>query len=293
MPGDPLPTLAIVIASKNRFHDIRACLSSIRNQPTQPDQIIVVDQSTPPYDLSEFEPIVHIRNSQIAGLTAARNAGLDELNSEIALFLDDDVELLTDCVANVKMDFVRRPQAIALGLSIKWPQPQGAKSRLWNLVFEHGFFNRAPIRRQDGTELRTLVGCAMAYRSRLFECERFDELLTGYALGEDWEFSARSRRYGELWLCDGARVVHFVSPANRLSLQRARKDRWLNFLYFYDKLGARELLTNHFCRAWWMFGESLRWLNLGMGLPRRTDRFSRSQCFDRSDRLGASASLNG
>jgi glycosyltransferase involved in cell wall biosynthesis len=265
------PSLTVIIASKNRLPDIRLCLSSIRHQITQPDDIIIVDQSTSRYDLSDFYPLVHLHSPHLSGLTAARNVALDLVRTELVLFLDDDVELTTDCVAPIKADFVSRANAVGLGLNITWPERTGTKARLWSLVFEHGFFNRSPIKRPDGTQLRRLVGCAMAYRAWLFSKERFDELLLGYALGEDWEFSARSRCHGELWRCERAKVVHHVSSANRLTRQRARKDLMRHFLYFYEKLGAKNSIVNRFWKVWWIFGEALRWLTLGMGIPRTDD----------------------
>jgi glycosyltransferase involved in cell wall biosynthesis len=279
-PGAALPTLTVVIASKNRSKDIHKCLSSIRAQRTQPDEIIVIDQSETPYDLSSFGPIVHVYNPRLKGLTAARNASLDLIRSDLVLFLDDDVELTTDCVAYIADDFVRRPKAIGLGLNITWPESRGVLARFWRLIFEHGFFNYKPIRRRTGTELRRVIGCAMAFRFWLFSHERFDESLTGYGLGEDLEFSVRSRRRGELWMCDRARVVHHVSPANRTTRQSARRDRWAHGLYFYDKLDADRQRLNRLWRAWWMFGESLRWLRLGMGVPKIKDRLGQHVAID-------------
>jgi GT2 family glycosyltransferase len=261
-------SLAVVIASKNREPDALKCLSSILKQPTQPDQIIVVDQSRNPYKLEHFPNIIHTYHPNLSGLPAARNHALSLIETEFVLFLDDDAELLEDSVAAFKQGFVDHPDAAAFGCLIERPYRLSALGCLRPMIFEHGFFNRAPIRRiGKDVELRTLNGCAMVVRVSVLEAERFDETLTGYALGEDFEFAKRARRYGKFWQCEYGRIFHGVSETNRLSAQRARRDLWDHYLYFYDKLGAGKNVWNRLWLLAWALGESLQWVRLGMGLP--------------------------
>jgi GT2 family glycosyltransferase len=143
--------------------------------------------------------------------------------------------------------------------------------RWWTVytrIFSRGFFNDAPYKQRRGMHvLRRLTGCAYAIRRSVLLGEPFDENLVGYCYGEDWELSCRLLRHGTLRLVPDACVIHHVSPRNRYSEAQMQSDRWDNFLYFYDKLGASRFPMNRFWKIWWTLGESVLWLKAGMGLP--------------------------
>ena len=220
----PLESLAIVIASKDREADIGRALRSIRAQPTQPERVIVVDQSKRPYDLLAGNGLLHHYDPAIRGLTAARNAGIAMNDCAIVLFIDDDVEVTSDVVSLVREALHHRPDAIGVQCDVLFPprrtqvEPPGLGARIWEpfqRLFWRGFFDPRIIPKQDTGELGRVNGCAMAFRAALFEDEKFDEQLVDYSFGEDWEFSKRARRHGRLYLVHGATIIHHESPANR------------------------------------------------------------------------------
>jgi GT2 family glycosyltransferase len=261
------PTVAIVIASKDRPDDISTCLASIQAQPTQPAQIIVVDQSTPKYRLPSLPSLVHLHDPKISGAAAARNVGAKMTACDIVLFLDDDCELRSDCVERLIRAFELDSGAIGFQCQLE----DSGRTRGLNpfsigrMLFDRGFFNSAPIRRRNGIELRVANGVT-AYRRSLFDRELLDEL-PAYSFGEDLEFSKRARRYGKIWLCPDSVVRHNESQVNRYSQRAIVALQWRNYLYFYDKLNAAAFWPNRFWRLWWMTGQSLRWLKHGMGFP--------------------------
>ena len=270
-------SLAIVIASKNRPDDIARALRSIRAQPTQPDRIIVVDQSDRPYDLEPGATLEHHYDPSIPGLTVARNAGIARNDCAIVLFIDDDVEIVSDVVASVREAFRVRPQAVGMQCEIVFPaqrtqiETPGAGARLWDAwqtVFWRGFFSNGVVPKRGTDELERMHGCAMAFRAALFEHERFDPKLVDYSYGEDWEFCKRARRHGRLYLTRGARIVHHESPANRYRQRRLLEQRWRNVRYFYHKLSSDRRFADAFWLRWWMLGETIVWLRKGYGLPR-------------------------
>ena len=267
-PGEKeLPSVSILIASKNRQQDVNRCLHSILAQPTMPRQIIVVDQSEHKYDLSPIDGLIHLHRPKLSGLTAARNAGILHATSDIIFFLDDDCELLSDCVMILAQAFLDQPNAVAISCNIMAPQ-NWEKIGLHTVVdyaFELGFFSRKPVNTKRGLRLRNATGVA-GFRRSIFEHELFDENLTGYCWGEDWEFSRRASRYGYITRALEAQVRHHVSVTNRPDVQRGLIHRWKNYLYFYDKL-ADDSPWDRFCRLWWMIGQSLTWARVGMGLP--------------------------
>jgi GT2 family glycosyltransferase len=265
--ADILPSIGIIVVSKNRPTDIARCLASIDDQTTAPAQVIVVDQSSTRYTLAPRTSVQHIYDPQLRGIPDARNRAIPILSADIALFLDDDVELLPDCIEQLRRAVCRHPQAAGFQCHDLIEHYRGRIYPLLEAVFEQGFFNKSPCLTKGGPTRRWLEGYAMAMPARLLVLERFDDSLSGYALGEDWEMSQRLRRHGVLLDVPEARLYHHASPVNRFQMARIAEARWTNFRYFYDKLQADRDLRNRFYYIWWCIGESIRSLRAGRGLP--------------------------
>ncbi len=283
----PAPdSLAIVIASKNRRDDLALALRSIREQRTQPDRIIVVDQSDVPYGLVEDDVLRYRHDRTIPGLTVARNAAIALNDCANVLFIDDDVEFVSDIVAHLRDTFRAFPDAVGLRCAISSPQIRhfvekpGFGSRIWGAwqrVFWRGFFDNSTATVNDRGEVGFAPGCAMAFRAALFEKERFDPALVDYSYGEDWEFSKRARRHGRLYHVPGAVLVHHESTVNRYGQRRLLAQRWRNMLYFYDKLEHDRTPFDRFWRLWWILGETVVWLRKGYGLPSQEARWPKGR----------------
>ncbi|MFN2461963.1 MAG: glycosyltransferase family 2 protein [Candidatus Velthaea sp.] len=249
----------MIIASKNRPADIVRALASLRAQRTQPERIIVVDQSDARYTLPDDARIVHVYDPQLGGLPAARNRGVREARADFLLFLDDDVEVLGDVVPAIVDTFDRHADAVGAQCPFRQPPVDAAvviadESR-FKRIFSHGFFEEQPIRRANGCQLRTLQGCAMAFRRSLFAHELFDEGLAGYAFGEDWDFAKRAQRHGTLWVAGDAQIFHHRVLTNRHKVERLLQQRMTNFTYFFRKMRAGRRPVEWLWLAWWLLGE--------------------------------------
>jgi GT2 family glycosyltransferase len=250
--------IAVIIATRGRPHDTEACLRSIEAQTEPPARIIVVDQTTPAYDLRAFPEVLHIHNTALSGLTAARNVGLDTIvlaDTDVVFFADDDIEMDPRALECVRLAFEANPDAIGVQC-------------LDAIAHEEG--RLTAFLRKGRIEVPVLEGFGMSFRATLFATERFDERLRGYSFGEDWEFSHRARRYGVLLVAEGGIVHHHRSPLNRHNIQAHLRDRWTHYAYFYRKLDAAKDPQERALRAWWTIGETYKWLRHGMGLPRGT-----------------------
>src|ERR1700723_2532706 len=122
MTGAPcLPSISVVVPTKNRPEEVARLIASVCDQPTLPLEIIVVDQSTPAYDLEAFPELIHLHDPLIGGASAARNRGAEVARGKILFFLDDDVVLESDCVRAIALEFAARPELVGAQCSIHNP----------------------------------------------------------------------------------------------------------------------------------------------------------------------------
>ena len=200
MESSQVRPVSVIVPSKNRPREIARMLASLYAQPTKPAEVLVVDQSTPAYDLSAFPDVIQYHAPHLSGLTAARNTGIDRTRGDVVLFFDDDVLLETDCVSAIGRLFAARRDVVGAQCAVHNPEDDEPLSLhdISVFLFERGFFDMRPIRRGTDRIPRCIDGLASAYRRDLFAVERFDETLTGYCLAEDWDFTKRAARHGTL-----------------------------------------------------------------------------------------------
>jgi glycosyltransferase involved in cell wall biosynthesis len=219
-------------------------LDSICKQIYKPNYIIIVDDSCDDEtrdvvdeysDIIYFHPIVP--NS---GLSAARNAGLEYVpnNTDIVLFLDDDVTLDKNYLKEMNKKFIRYPLADGMSGYLKdgYHTSPTWKKLIYAFV---GFvlpplvpvsINTCHVTRSgvptmplflgtDGISAEWLSGCNMAYRHSIFkqgDMRFFDENLMGYAMGEDMLFSHKLYTKGKSLRMEGkALIEHRCSDENR------------------------------------------------------------------------------
>lgn len=94
--------VSIVVPCYNAAKTLRACLSSAFDQTYRPIEVIVVDDASTDDSAriaAEF-PCRLVRRPVNAGVSAARNLGAARSTGEILFFLDSDVGLAPDAVAN-------------------------------------------------------------------------------------------------------------------------------------------------------------------------------------------------
>jgi GT2 family glycosyltransferase len=274
-----MPTVSVVICTRNRPDDLAACLVSLATQTRVPDELVVVDASDDEASRAHVETLAasiatvrYLRATR--GLTRQRNVGVVASSGEIVTFLDDDVVLAPDYLERVIELFAEDPTlggvegTVAMG-------PLRGRRRLANAfrrfflmnslgrrgVKRSGFVSYDPAPRTP-RQVPSLVGCNMSYRRAVFERFRFDEWFDGYGLGEDQDFSYRVGRTTKLVQTPYARLEHRLSPVARESLPALHEMTVVNHFYFVQKNLPPTALT-WAAFAWSELGELVSVLKTG------------------------------
>jgi GT2 family glycosyltransferase len=165
------------------------------------------------------------------------------------MFFDDDVVLEPDYLEELARVY-DRDTARAIGgvggAQVPDPTPrESAARRAFARLFLLAGYGSGRLKRSGyaeyalspGVEMEVdfLSGCNMSFRRDVFADELFDERLTGYAIGEDLQFSYRVSRRWKLVLTPRARVDHRHTGGGRPRAGRLEEMRVINrFLFVRD-----------------------------------------------------------
>jgi len=273
-----LPSLAVVVPSKNRPQDLEVVIQGLLEQTVWATQLIVVDQSSDDeserrvascFDQAtavarESIQLTYIRDPKITGLTAARNRSLPLLRADVVLFLDDDVVLQPNFVEEILTTYARYPQAAGVSGIVTNYLPPSAIYKYWIRIFALGvlhddrqpiYWNVGNLETFDPVRVSRLGGGLMSFRTAAIRGTEFDAGLSGACDGEDVDFCIRLGKQAVLLITPRARLVHKASPVGRSGdhwLLRHARTNW----YLYQRNWNHGIM-NRVCFAW---------LNLGYGL---------------------------
>src|SRR5215831_17334690 len=198
--------ISLIIPTRNRPADLLETVQAVLNQTRLPDELIVVDQSATPDNHRPLEEmldarpgvrLIYIWDRAIAGIPMARNAGFAASTGELVCYLDDDITPARDYLEQVVRGLGEFPGWAGLCGRFTEGVARGRLRRLIRALFRRGLFR--DDRERLGTmnrpvEMSLMCGGAACYRREMLRKFRFDENLTGYALGEDVEFCLRAGR---------------------------------------------------------------------------------------------------
>lgn len=225
------PSIAVIIPSYRRPHDLGRCLQALGAQVRVPDQIIVVLRSGDDASLracgGRAEARLEIVTVERAGQVAALNAGVARARCELVAFTDDDCRPHCDWIARICSDFASDPRVGAVGgrdIIYDRGTPLHLTSRAvgkvtWfgRLVGNHHTLSR-------GQDVQFLKGANMAYRREILP--HFDERLRGDGAQVHNDLKASLDVWSAGWrvIWDPAAVVHHhVAPR----ADESRSDRSL------------------------------------------------------------------
>ncbi|MFF2094271.1 glycosyltransferase family 2 protein [Paenibacillus sp. NPDC058174] len=207
--------LSICICTRNRPEDLEKALISIEQSSMPAFETIVSDDSTDfrTRDLvaAKFPQAVYIEGPR-KGLGPNRNHVLQRAEGTHLLFMDDDMELGTECIErlNSRLDQVeaaRRDKVILTGIEYGRDNDKVYPKDQSFLGYQTKLYDRT-----EG--LNTLVIGSAIFPCELFQTVLFDEqLVYGY---DEVDISTRAVKSGyEIILCEQAFITHNSSPVNR------------------------------------------------------------------------------
>ncbi|KAB2947789.1 MAG: glucosaminyltransferase [Candidatus Methanoperedens nitroreducens] len=269
--------VSIIICTKDRPLDLMICLKSIFAQSVKPGEIIIIDSSNSEEKINHLKEF--IRENKIikhyavkAGLTRARNIGIEKSIGEIIIFLDDDVILDDDYVNHILKIFdAYENVGLVTGNMIQADMATRTFSKLINnsfikeirnvfffLFFLHrygnGYFLPSGLPRYIACEkkikmIECVQGANMAFRRNVLDEFHFDEHFKGYSFMEDCDISYRVSRKYKVIFTPFAELIHKISPVSRDS-ERYRAEMLLeNHFYLFQKNFPQTLLKRF---AFWI-----------------------------------------
>jgi GT2 family glycosyltransferase len=233
-------TYSAVIPTMNRRRRAIAVIESMLEQTRLPERIVMVDASTPPFEV----PAALERLAREAGVELVvthaepstarqRNLGVDLVRTPTVLFLDDDVHL-EPTYADVLLSRWESEGLDALGgivgspEVVHWQSPSGRLLRRILMLHYHDPRGEATEFRRS-RKLRLVprpvhevdipaVGAGgPIFRTDLLRRHRFDEHFPGYAPGEDLDMSSRLAAEARIVQTPAVRFTHEWDPRQRES----------------------------------------------------------------------------
>jgi glycosyltransferase involved in cell wall biosynthesis len=254
------PTLAIVIATKNRSEAIRKyALSSLERSSFQNFVCVVWDASD---DTSTQEvvkapwtfPIAYFKAPRV-GSSSQRNDAVRHVlgnypSARAIVFMDDDSELSEDALAGVVASF-QKSDALIVSIQMKPLAPFSWRGRaaqrlkrflgmnrhgVTSFLYNYGGDDEAAGDNAEWAGSNGMgVDVSVFKKFRIFFPEAFQRF-GGYALGEDLAFSFFLFKKGHGRIVNSAQghFLHYAVGGSRLDVKNMAASKWYNFHLLFD-----------------------------------------------------------
>lgn len=223
MNDQDLPTVSVIIPTKNRADDLEIVIETLLQQTRLPTELIIVDQNAiRSYQKPIPIPLRYIHNPELSGAATARNAGMDIAKGDVLLFLDDDVILDKDFIEQIVAAFQPGITGVS-GIITNYKKP-ALTWRLWEGLFvrvpflddrQRIYWKAEKLINAEPIRIEKMTGALMSFRAEAVRALRFDPSLTGGSPGEDIDLCASLPEGSVLVMAPRARLVHKRSSAGR------------------------------------------------------------------------------
>ncbi|WP_424533223.1 glycosyltransferase family 2 protein [Sphaerisporangium viridialbum] len=252
------PLVSVIVPAHNSEKTLRACLAAALAQTYRDIEVVVVDDASTDRSrviAGEF-PCTLVRHPYNRGVSAARNAGVASSRGEILFFLDSDVGLAPDAVANAVRLLGEDPGCgCVYGVYAKEPLIDDGPVETYRTLHLHHALSRAV-----GLTSTAVFALAAVPRAVFEQVGPFDDNLR---CAEDDEYSERLLARHRIRLA--AEVTGRHDEADRLLPLLAEQYRRAQLLRFSarNRLRRDALVVN---RAGGVLAAALTMATLPLGL---------------------------
>ena len=266
---------AFIIAVKDRPDELLVAVESLVRQTVLPAELCIVDSSDETPTRPKIEELCREADLKLdyhhpapRGLTIQRNIGIDRTTGDPVFLIDDDVALEPDCHERILEEYERWETAPGVKLGGVRATPKNPArppwiSILWRKLFGiGGWWPEASGKMRSGfwvegvsvakgvRKIEYMTGWFMSFKREVFDKERFDENLSGYAHKEDVDFTYRVHKQGYVMLQTPAAICdHFMTSTSRLSSHQLTRMNLRNQFYLHRKNMPQDL--RHKAALWW------------------------------------------
>ena len=223
---------SVIICSTGRPLTLHETVLGLLKQTVRPDSILLSlsDDTSVLSDTSALPSVRCVLGPR--GSSIQRNTAIPLVRTAYTLFLDDDVELASDYLAQMERLFAADPSIVAASGGVAADgAADGREIRREAAI-------RAILNYRGNRECgpyNDLYGCNMFVRSEVLRLELFDERLPSYAWLEDLDFSERCKRHGRLVRNRAALMAHLGTRSGRTSDVRYGYTKVANPWYLWRK----------------------------------------------------------
>lgn len=226
---------SIIIVTYGRKGELEKLLFSINSQDQKSflDEVIIVDNHPKNIGKSVIDSflgnikIKYIKNS-INSLTAGRSLGSQASNSDVVLFLDDDVILKKNYFQNLIKFYKNNPHANGMQGYFHVGSYSKLKNKFnkvfWLFNYSHNQFKVYPSIQASYSgkvpdqiiECEWFSGTNFSYRREVIRKIPFDLNLVKYCEGEDIDYSYRVfKEFGNIYINPLCRIEHTAAMTSR------------------------------------------------------------------------------
>jgi len=264
-------TYSVVISTLDRAEELKRCILSWLKQAPLPLDIVVVHGR--PEGQLEGVLLSFLAGTGVElqyvrmrpSLVRQRNAGMKRAKGDVVFFADDDA-VYSDGYAQAILDVYKADTKGCVG-GVQGtienfdlgPADKFGLSRFFMLTcFGDGSLQPSAwpaFYRPDSklAQVEIFSGASMSYRKEVLRDFQFNEAFADYWVGDDFEMSYRVSRKYKLFQVPQAKLLHYMSPANRDSERKKCKMSVVNHYFLMrDIFGFTWKSSVYWC--WSEFG---------------------------------------
>jgi GT2 family glycosyltransferase len=234
-PDDPLPSVSIIVPTKDRVDLLRPCIESIRSKTEYPKdkfEIVVIDNGSQETETIQFlamsascNAIRLVKEPGSFNFSRINNRAAAQCRNDILVFLNNDTTVIDPFWLQRLVSFARRTDVGAVGAKLLYPDGTVQHGGVVVGIHNSAVHNHVGIRHDDPgaqglanltREVAAVTGACMAIRRALFEkLGGFDEELAISFNDTDLCLRALAGGYRNIYV-SAALFTHFESKTRGL-----------------------------------------------------------------------------